>query len=193
MAITCDITKISWEITLWADCSYGKARESCSQTYIRPNCERRRRRLSGNWWKAILPNVDPRLLMCSNQEKPPNPARIFSGAAGVGSLASLAFFGQPRAPSRLYSLAADTNKIHIFGLFAVVATVCQPRDELWGRKVPLLVDVGAPCAAVTGGAAKNEAVMTLVYTLRAVATRYDVAFRLERGPTKANPACPPPR
>ena len=51
--------------------------------------------------------------------------------------------------------------------------IYQLRDELWDVKVLLPVDNGAAVAALAGSAAGNKVVLTLAFTLSAVAARND--------------------
>ena len=95
----------------------------------------------------------------------------------------------PAAPrSRLHELALPTNKIYIFDQYEAAATVFELRDELWNRKAILSVGNEAAGAAPTKGASKNRLALALVYTLWSVAACYDIAFWIERVPTKLNPA-----
>ena len=52
----------------------------------------------------------------------------------------------------------------------------------------LLAENEAACAALTNGAAKDRIALTLVYTPRAIAARYEVLIWAERVSTKVNPA-----
>ena len=74
-----------------------------------------------------------------------------------------------------------------------IATIFQPRDELWRRKVISPVDDEAACAALTKGAANNKEALMLVFTTRSLAAQYDEATWAERVPSKANPADLPSR
>ena len=74
------------------------------------------------------------------------------------------------------------------GFFATVATVFQPREELRGEQLILLADGETACAALARGAAKNKLALMMVYTIWAVAARYDVATWTDWPPSKRNPA-----
>ena len=71
---------------------------------------------------------------------------------------------------KLRDVAATPEKICIFELFRVMATVFQLRGELWDRNVISLVSNEAARAALTGGAA-----LALVFILRALAAQCDIA------------------
>ena len=77
---------------------------------------------------------------------------------------------------------------HIPELSAAVATVFQVRDELWCRKAVSFVDNKAACASLSRGEAKDRMAMTLVYTMRSIAARYDLAFWIERAQSILDPA-----
>ena len=94
--------------------------------------------------------------------KPADPVRGYSDAAGAGELDSVSFFSNEegrrpmlliaQADEKLRMLAATSNRICLFELFAASTTVFQLRDRLWGRRVILFVDNEAACAALTKGA-----------------------------------------
>ena len=107
------------------------------------------------------------------------PFRIYSDATGEGSLASVSFFPQSSsalpvllkgsAGDELNALAASTNSIYIFELFAMVASVFQLREQLTGRRAILLVDNEAACAALTTRTSKVPGALLLVYAFWAIA------------------------
>ena len=79
-------------------------------------------------WEAILPNIVPRLALCSNQKNPLNPVRIYSdagGEEGPASLAILSILERPTpiflhggAQEKMHLPAAITSEIYVFGLCA---------------------------------------------------------------------------
>ena len=75
----------------------------------------------------------------------------------------------------------------------MVATICQLRGELFGRKVLLFAEGEAACAALTKGAAKKKVALALVFPVWALAAQYDIALWAEAAPSKLNPADLPPR
>ena len=91
------------------------------------------------------------------------------------------------------NMAAKTNKIYIFELFASAAPVFQLREELRGRKVILFVDNEAACAALANGAAKSQVALMLVFALSEMAAQRDISIWTERVPTQVNPPYLPPR
>ena len=93
-----------------------------------------------------------------------------------------------KADKALTGLAAWANKIYVFELFAAVATVFVPRQQLAGRKIIIFVDNEAACAALTTGAAKNRCALLLVYTLWSVVAQFDLQIWIERVPSAQNPA-----
>ena len=109
--------------------------------------------------------------------------------------------GSPRLPmvfkskadTALDGLAAQTNKIYIFELYAAVATVFALRRQLDGKKIILFVDNEAACAALTSGAAKNRCALLLVYTLWSIVAQCDLKLWIERAPSAQNPADLPSR
>ena len=135
--------------------------------------------------------VAPRLIWSKRQKEPGDPVRIYSDAAGAGELASVSLFpnNEGRRPTLLIGLAAEElrglaatcNKIYIFGLFAAIAAVFQPRDRLWGRGVVLFVDNEAARAALTRGISRNKDALMLSFSLWAAAAQYDVAIWTDGG------------
>ena len=101
--------------------------------------------------------------------------RIYSDATGEGAMAGLVIFPEssgripmvftPKADRALTGLAAWTNKIYVFELFAAVATGFALRQQLAGKKIILFVGNEAARAAPTSGTAKNRYALLLVYTL----------------------------
>ena len=78
------------------------------------------------------------------------PFRIYSDATGEGALASICFAPQSdlalpillkgSSSGELDALAASTNAIFIFELFAMAASVFQLREQLTGKRAILVVD-----------------------------------------------------
>ena len=95
------------------------------------------------WWVRVLPTITPRLIVSYVERGDSEPFRIYSDATGEGALASICF--PPQAASalpvllkgspsgELDALAASTNAIFIFELFAMVASVFQLREQLTGK------------------------------------------------------------
>ena len=117
----------------------------------------------------------PRLISSYEDPEASEPFRIYSDATGRAILASITF--SPRSNSalpillkgtsdgELNALAASTNPIYIYELFATVASVLQLREQLTGKRAILFVDNEAACAALTTGAAKVRGALLLVYAL----------------------------
>ena len=91
------------------------------------------------WWVVAPPVIASRLTMSSKRGNAPSPVTVVSDATGEGGPASLSFlstsnksrpivFGA-QADDKLRDVAARSNKIYIFGLFAAKATVFQLRGE----------------------------------------------------------------
>ena len=86
----------------------------------------------------VLPAITPRLILSRESQGVSEPFRIYSDGAGGGKLASVTF--SPRsnrvlpillkgaADGGLNALAATTNPIYIFELFAMLASVFQLRN-----------------------------------------------------------------
>ena len=155
------------------------------------------------WWVRVLPAIMPRLIMSFREPEDEEPFRIYSDATGEGNLASICFPPQANqalpfllkgsSSGELDDLAASTNAIFIFELFAMVASVFQLRDHLTGKRVILFVDNEAACAALTTGTSKVPGALLLVYALYAMAAEHDIALWTERVPTGVNPADLPSR
>ena len=145
------------------------------------------------WREFVLPTIIPRLITISASEFGAARIRIYSDATGDRALASMSFPPEDgrqlppllsaRADAELHDVAAKSNKPYIL----------QPRRELWGRNVILIVGDKAACAALSGSAARDRVAPTLVYTLWAIAAQYDISIRTRRVPTGAAPAGPQPR
>ena len=111
------------------------------------------------WWVRVQPAIMPRLILSFREPEDAEPFRIYSDATGEGALASICFppqadFALPfllkgSSSGELNALAATANAISIFELFAMVASVIQLRDYLTGKRVILIVDNEAACAALT--------------------------------------------
>ena len=155
------------------------------------------------WWVKVLPAIMPRLIMGFREPEEEEPFRIYSDATGEGNLASICFppSADPALPfllkgsssGELNALAASTNAIFIFELFAMVASVFQLRAHLTGKRVILFVDNEAACAALTTGTSRVRGALLLVYALYAIAAEHDIALWTERVPTDVNPADLPSR
>ena len=155
------------------------------------------------WWVKILPAIMPRLIASFLEAEDSEPFRIYSDATGDGTLASICF-APPSALAlpillkgssgeELCALAASTNTIFIFELFAMAASVFQLREQLTGKRVILFVDNEAACAALTAGTSKVPGALLLVYALYAIAAEHDISLWTERVPTGVNPADLPSR
>ena len=154
-------------------------------------------------WVRVLPAIMPRLIVSFREPEDAEPFRIYSDATGEGALASICFPPQsdPALPTllkgsssgELDTMAASTNAISIFELFATVASVFQLREQLTGKRAILFVDNEAACAALTTGTSKVPGALLLVYALWAIAAEHDIALRTERVPTGVNPAGLPSR
>ena len=81
---------------------------------------------------------------------------------------------QGEAEEGPHSLAATTNGIYIFDLFAAVATVFEPRRELCRRPINLFLHYEPACAVLTKNAIDN---------LWSAAAKCDLAFWPERVPS----------
>ena len=124
--------------------------------------------------------------------------RIYSDATGEGNMAGLVIFPESsgkipvvftsKADRALTGLAAWTNKIYVFELFAAAATVFPLRQQLTGKKIVLFVDNEAACADLSGGTAKNRCALLLVYTLWSVVAQFDLQRWIGRVPSAQNPA-----
>ena len=97
------------------------------------------------------------------------------------------------ADEGLDAIAASTNPIYFYELFAMVATIFQVRAQLTGRRAILSLENEAACAALAKGSAKDKGVLPLVYALWAIATQDDIGLWAERVPTEVNPANFPSR
>ena len=135
----------------------------------------------------VLPSVTPRLVVSSDQETAPSPARMHLGATGCGPLSTserpCPILSNAVADEKLHALAATANRIYIWDLSAPVATVSQPIDELWRRRVVPFVDNEAACAAATKGASRSEVAVILPPTLWGTAVQYYIDIWTERVPT----------
>ena len=60
-----------------------------------------------------------------------------------------------RAEDQLGQLAQAANVVYFFEMSASVASVYTSRQELIGRKLAMLMDCEAACAAATKGTDKN--------------------------------------
>ena len=108
---------------------------------------------------------------------------MYSDSTGGGVLAITTFFPRgnlaaPILPNRatdgeLNALAASTNPIYIYELFAMAASICQLREQLTGKRAILFVDNEAACAALTTGAAEVPGALLSVFALRAIAAQRD--------------------
>ena len=151
----------------------------------------------------MLPTITPRLISRYQEPEDAEPFRIYSDAAGDGKLASIArspqsssslpVLSEGSSGDELNALAASTNPIYIYELFAMVASVFQVREQLAGKRSILLLDNEAACAALTAGTSKVPGALLVVYALRATAAEHDVGLWTERIPTGANPADLPSR
>ena len=131
------------------------------------------------------------------------PFRIYFDATGEGALASICFappsklslpiLSKGSSSGELSALAASTNAIFIFELFAMAASVFQLREQLTGKRAILFVDNEAACAARTAGTSKVPGALLLVYALYAIAADHDISLWTERVPTGVNPAGLPSR
>ena len=123
--------------------------------------------------------------------------RIYSDATGKGTMAGLVIppgnseklpmISTSKADRALAGLAAWTNKIYVFELFAAVAPVSAIRHFI------TFVDNEAACSALTTGAARNRCALLLVYTLWSVVAQFDLQIWIERAPSAQNPADLPSR
>ena len=117
----------------------------------------------------------PRLISSYEDPEASGPFRIYSDATGGAIFASATF--APRSTSalpillkgasdgELNALAAATNPIYIYELFATAASALQLREQLTGKRAIHFVDNEAACAALTTGAAKVRGALLLVYAL----------------------------
>ena len=93
--------------------------------------------------EETLPAMGPLLITRSGRQNAPIPVRTYSGASGGERLASLTFSLRPdrvdpilltgKAEETPDSLVAATSEIYIFELSAVIATIYQPRGDMWGE------------------------------------------------------------
>ena len=123
---------------------------------------------------------------------------MYSDSTGGGVLAITTFFPRsnsaaPILPNRatdgeLNALAASTNPIYIYELFATVASIFQLREQLTGKRAIVFADNEAACAALTTGTAKMPGALLLVYAIWAFAAQHDIEIWTERVATGANPA-----
>ena len=93
----------------------------------------------------------------------------------------------------LNALAASTNPIYIYELFAIIASAFQLREQLAGKRAILFVNNEEACAALTTGASKVPGALLLVYALWAIAAERDIGLWMERVPAGVNPADLPSR
>ena len=118
------------------------------------------------WWERVLPPVTPRFIWSYDRGDLSEPARIYSDSAGGGEMASVIILPRSTqelpvalkgtADGGLNSIAASTNPIYIYELFATAATTFQMREQLTGRGATLFVGNEAACAAPAKGTAKNK-------------------------------------
>ena len=132
----------------------------------------------------VNPAIMPRLVLSYQEPEASEPFRFYSDATGDGKLASATF--APRSKSVLpgllkgaseeepNTLAASTNPMYIYELFAMVASVFQLREQLIGKRAILFADNEAACAALTTGAAKVSEGLLLAYAPWAIAAEHDV-------------------
>ena len=83
--------------------------------------------------------MSPRLLLSLRRKEPADPVRIYSDAVGTGEVAGISFFARDeahlptlvvaQADQKLQALAATSNEIYIFELFASAASVLQLRGR----------------------------------------------------------------
>ena len=155
------------------------------------------------WWARALPAITPRLITSYRGPEESEPFRIYSDATGEGTLASFSFPPQNNlalpallkgsSEDELNALAASTNPIYIYELFAIIASTFQLREQLAGKRAILFVNNEAACAALTTGASKAPGALLLVYALWAIAAERDIGLWMERVPAGVNPADRPSR
>ena len=86
-----------------------------------------------SWWVKVLPAITPRLIVSFLETEDSEPFRIYFDATGEGALASICFappsklslpiLSKGSSSGELSALAASTNAIFIFELFAMAASV----------------------------------------------------------------------
>ena len=149
----------------------------------------------------VLPTVMPRLIAGYHEIEGAEPFRIYSDATDEGSLASIFFFPQDysalpvllkgSSSDELNALAASTNAIYIFELFATAASVLQLREQLTGERAILFVDNEAACAALTTGTSRVPGALLLVYAPWAITAEQDIRVLDGKGSDWSTSSGPP--
>ena len=97
------------------------------------------------------------------------------------------------ADSKFWGLWRTANGVHISATFATAAKVRQLQTTAAGRHLTPLVDEGAACAALSGGAANVTVALTPPYTFWSIAAKLTISIRAGRGLDGENPARAPSR